>query len=335
MSMSLDSLFLNLMKSGLDRRRKGQDTAESTGTTIRFDPELRKFLNAQAEAMGVSLSSMVTLILTGVMRSTVVNEDARGQADLIWSRFRQLFDLHKIDIASIAEVMADSQLTPAVVCDRDRLLDVMVDPLVETLAKKFSVNRSWLLGEDPHPGVSPKSWYVINTPIYNRIFELCGRGNRPEILFVHGINDKLVTTRNEDRQPDAQVYVFFRYRETTSSGSSYYLFESWEGLPWDYSKSRHELKQLMMVASKRHPNLSISMEGYKIPDDELDSLLKREIMPAEAFGRARKPSEVWDPEDYVLEDAVTIKEKEEVPTIAEKYKRDFERYYQNWKNKVR
>ena len=73
-SFDITALLHGLAQHGLVEARRASRPlpTEGGGTTIRFDPELRAFLETMRhELVGMSLQSVVSLLLTGVMRASL------------------------------------------------------------------------------------------------------------------------------------------------------------------------------------------------------------------------------------------------------------------------
>ena len=177
----------------------------------------------------------------------------RPQPDLMVKRFHLLFEIHKVVMPSIAEAVGNPKLNPAIVTNRNLLLEQLTTALINQLVEIFSINPGWLLGTSEYPGyLKPtRRWYKEVYTLTRRLVTLSKMGTRPELLFVHPHGVGLTRDESLTVAPP-NVAVFVRYPRGTESGSKFCVFEQWDrAQPWNYWRSRYELKKLMLFAERK------------------------------------------------------------------------------------
>jgi hypothetical protein len=120
---------------------------ETVASTVRFGGDLKRFLNAQADTMGITVPGFITAVLTGVMNETL---GRRSQVDMVPRRILEVFELHGIDLVTAAEILdiPFADMTP------ERLADHVNNPMLDRLCNTFPVNREWILGRSSIAGRS-------------------------------------------------------------------------------------------------------------------------------------------------------------------------------------
>jgi hypothetical protein len=121
-----------------------------------------------------------------------------------------------------------------------------------------------------------------------------------------------------------KVAVFVRYPRRTGSGSEFCVFEQWdEAQPWNYWRSRYELKKLMLFAERKPGGVEVGHIGYKLSPEDYEALTAHRILPVEIFGGTHRPGRnVWCPDDYISKGYDVCKEVDELPDVERAFEQE-------------
>ncbi len=121
-----------------------RDRKYSEQSTVRFQPAVRQFLDNQVEALGIPLSGLLNIILTGVMQEAV--NPVLAQTTTVHERFWLLMDAHGLDALQVAQLLTPFNIRLSVLEDRERTLDYLTQDVIRQLAHWFHVDDAWLCG---------------------------------------------------------------------------------------------------------------------------------------------------------------------------------------------
>lgn len=248
---SINDLMSALLRTSSAMIQSGNsaDRTEGGGTTVRFDPELRHFLECQGKAMGgLSLQSVVSMILTGVMRAST-NESASARVDHLRNRLFELFDRHGIDIPTMSEILQDIDCP----LSRDGLVERLDNNLLDHLVAMFDVRREWLLCQNSIITQAGKhSWIGKSFALVEHVIDLNTRGFYPRIwMLTRGRFDRATWswTGEQGKRDDAKVAIVIEIKRTTKDGTSFSTYEDWGGGAWSDFKVRTEFRAIAKVLS--------------------------------------------------------------------------------------
>lgn len=340
-------------------RASVDEAPETVSSTVRFNGDLKRFLDAQASAWGgVSTQSVITTILTAVMHETL-KPTAADRIDIIPARILTLFDLHGIDRITAAEILG----VPFVDMKPERLINHVSNAVIDRLAEDFSINRSWLLGDEDRPGKKVFDWYKTPTAAAQRILKLARLRLKPKIYFIKGDGWDLGKSKAADKttQSDNIAIVIELTRKVNPSdpySREYMTYELWQDAPWDYQKSRIDVLSLILFCRNMEDDRSrriaekmgqdanyflewgetFSWDDLNIPSEAFDalrhfSILPSQIMQSHAISRQKSGVPVvrsggWASlDDYVdskEDSAVSKRDEEEFKYVLEHYNKMIE-----------
>ncbi len=279
---------------------------ETVSSTVRFGGDLRRFLEAQADAMGgVSTQSVVTMILNGVMRETLEPSPV-DRVDIVPARIVRLFELHGIDLTTAARILG----VPFADMKPERLVNHVDDALLDRLVDDFAIERRWLLGDTSYPGRTVTKWYKSPYHGAQRILELAQRKFKPKVYFVKSNDWDLAISKQEDQTTHRNnililVELTKKVNPDDPLSTEYKTYELWEDQPWDYQKSRLDILTLVMfcknmkdsnpwfLAKKKGldpeyfapHNANISWTDQQIEKEAFDGLVNLAVLPSQVFQR--------------------------------------------------
>ncbi|MBK3802675.1 hypothetical protein GAY33_26295 [Azospirillum brasilense] len=307
-SISLGSLLTTLADNATRRFLSGSPTPDpgGAGATVRFPPELRGWLDEQARTLGVPLSTIVVMGMTGLMEASKVEArgvpDADGLAaevELIAARFQRLLRVHEINVPTALELFADDGITAAVLADPHALANRLQQGMIDRLARDFAVSPRWLAAETDNPGVVTGSWYKQLSTLFRHVDALARAGQDPEIILVHAQSADLEESRTIKNTRDWTYMTVLVRRRIFADPDRQRLVtvEQWETEPWSYHPCREQLKAIMLWAEQARRPRSIRLMGYALSDDIYDALRGRRVLPVDALRASQlRP---WYPGDYV------------------------------------
>ncbi|WP_316151012.1 hypothetical protein [Cupriavidus sp. BIC8F] len=289
----------------LARKTPAQQNEPITPTSIRLPPHVRRFYEAQAEALGgISFQAAITMALTGLAEASVADEpyhDPAHAARTIQERFFLLFKEHRIDLIEIPSILERSGFTPSSLTQPDRLLDLLRPSVIAWLAETMGIRADWLKGTSPFPAEDKFNWYKYVPNAIRRLSSLVLAGNRVDVLFVRRAGADFAAAlaggdANSDREP---VGVVLRIYRKTADQVSYTTYEKWAFERWNYERCRQQLKLLMTFCDQAmaHHIPGLSCAGLELPADIFDQLDHDKCLPVTAFTSWRNGA-IWHPEDY-------------------------------------
>lgn len=248
---NINDLVDGLLRSGNQLAREGKPELRSDGggTTLRFDPELRRFLDAHSQAMGgASLQQVVSMILTGVMRASMA-ETAAMRVDRLRNRVFELFDRHGIDIPTMSEILQDFDCP----LSRDALVERLDNKLLDQLTELFDVQREWLLAQEPYITPTWKNrWYRKSASFVAHVIDLDTQGLKPRVwMLTRGSFDADIwsLSGHQEGGNDVMVGIVVEVQRRTSKGTSFSTFENWGDEPWFHMPSRAEFRAIAKFLS--------------------------------------------------------------------------------------
>lgn len=306
--LSLFSRITNLLSTAPQELPKVSDEEIENGnisTTIRFDPLVHSFFTTQADHLGTSLQSVVSMVLKSVMMDSV--KDVGTELNSLCQRFRYIFSVHGIsdfDIPNYVPGIKRSQLLN----DKD-LLNVIDNQTIELMATTFEVESDWLKGVETASvtkyGLT--DWYKnVDSVLYQ--------------ISKHKINCEEVTlhfiTKNEGFTTETELlHRFATATDKEDGGSAFDITVAIETVKevnggriphitvmdaerWNYTK----LRMHMLLLVKLVQSSNIRLRGHSIASPGFVKIQNGEAHPIELLSMmSDRGSMYWSPE-FVLND---------------------------------
>lgn len=245
-----------LLNSLISRREKvstDADTAElgALQTTLRLEPRVRRFVDLQADNLGISVQGFIVLALKSIMAAT--GTPIRNEMELILARFHELFQSHRIATVDIPRIFDTGRFRLSDFLSLSTLIDRIDSTVLERLAELFHVDPEWINGRSDEPYPPRKSWHDLDD-ISLRIDELRRQGNGVKVILL--VSDKAHSLRptatvhhldNGDEPEDGCVVLELQKHV---NGIDFSTFEVWSAKPWDSSICQLDLKSLTVLCEK-------------------------------------------------------------------------------------
>ena len=290
-------------------------------TTIRLAPHARRFWEAQAQALGISLQAAITMGLTGIMEATM--HPGATTATLIRDRFFYLFEAHGIALPTIPAILAPYGITLSALADEERLLDLITDRVIDALGHTFVVSAKWLRGTSDRPTERAGYWYKRQGKFCARLAELHKEGRVARVLFVKASGNLEEAYRSQDREgiPAQHIGIVIEIDHTTADGVTYTTYEWWDSERWNYWRARLHAKTLMLFCARAHAQHRLDYSGRVVKDDLFESLLDGRILVADALRKSPLGGSAWYPDDYISTEAESAKaaETDELDDVIAEY----------------
>lgn len=323
-NLSLSSLLLNLVNRAPKPSRTQDDEPKSSkkvGTTIRFDPNTRLFIEEQAEHLGISVQEFVAMTFKAIMAAT--EEPQATELELMADRFVQAFTIHGVPNADIPALLPEGTITRSDLLTRNNLLDKLDNATIQHVADLFSLNPDWLKGIENNPGKPGLYWYKNVSEVARHLANLKRTHRRVRVLFVSqkGLTmDMLRAAQKEgDSLPPIEIGLIIE-AEGQLNNVAYTSYEFWDSERWNYWRCRYCLKSIMMFCEKSR----IAYDGILLDSHAAKPLFAGTGIPAEAMKASR---EFWYPEVLVAEGS-TNPELNELPSIKEFYQKTHAMQYE-------
>lgn len=255
-------------------------------SSIRFSPELRYWINAQADHLGISFQDFVSLTMQGVQ--TCTESPDTDEIDTMVSRFFSLFENSKIPVADIPKILSSHPIKVSQLRNTEAIVDYLSnDKTLDDLVRIFGVNRQWLKGCDTH--IYKANGYYKNLPaICSELSRhVVSSRDKPKVYLIAAPGTSLQSViENRDNQHGKDtVYLIPLIRYQRQYGEhTIPAYQLWESLAWDYSQTRKHLKSLIYFCEQA----SISIMGctVKSADKYTDITEGNVLIPQHSIGSA-------------------------------------------------
>lgn len=339
----LIDLFANMVGRGNELTRAAADEPmETVSSTVRFGGDLRRFLESQATAGGISVQAVITAALNSVMHETLGN-DPRTKVDIVPRRLLELFDRHGIDFITAAEILR----IPFADMKPDRLVNHINNDLLDWVCDTFAVPRSSFLTHRPMGSRKVLSWDRYPSTAAERILEHARNGLHPRVVFLKkeswDLNKGRTSGGNGQRLPvilELTRSTRAGKKEGDNIGREYKTYEAFEALPWEYERCRIDILTLVMFCvnmySEKHEIVAqkigresnhflpwgsgFTWTDLSLDDATFDRYTQGEILPSEALAEA---SMTFAIDDFIDDPKVypntTKANPDELRHVVEKY----------------
>lgn len=306
--LSLLSRITNLLSTAPQELPKVSDEEIENGnisTTIRFDPVVHSYFSTQADHLGTSLQSVVSMVLKSVMMDSV--KDVGTELYSLCQRFRYIFSVHGIsdfDIPKFVPGIKRSQLL-----NDKELLNVIDNQAIELLAQTFEVDIDWLKGVE-NASVTKyglTDWYKNIDSVLNQISK--HRVNCEEVTLHFITKNEGFTSESEllhrfatatDREDGGSAFEITVAIETVKevNGGSIPHITVMDAERWNYTKLRMHMLLLVQLAQ----GSNIRLRGHSIASPGFVKIQFGEAHPIELLSMmSDRDSMYWSPE-FVLND---------------------------------
>lgn len=276
--------------------------APAKGITIRFSPDVRRFIEHQAENLQCSVQDVVNLTMASVMRSSE-QPQASSQLDEMCTRFRCLFDMYGIAASDIPNFLSDKSLRRSDLMNDEMLIDILNDEFLLKVAGLFNINMEWLkaTSEQVTPYRGHFSWYKNVGGIASTIAKGVLNHEMIKVHFVvqekggETIESRLIKAeKDEDSGIRFPISIVIE-RVKTINGKRISVFDVCNSERWNYSRCRNHLKYIMMFCSKSE----VEYIGTVLPQKAYTQLFQGIICPIDAMHS--KANETWYPQQLQLD----------------------------------
>lgn len=309
--ISLHKLFLTLLSPISARQYDAPPEAKIIATTVRLEPDVRRYYEDAANALGISLQSIIKITLTGLMK--ISQKEVKTELNLMIDRFFELFSAHHIASADIPKFLLPHKVPLSALANNDRLLDLMEPALLEHISALFNVNLKWLKGLSSRSSVLNKQrWYKAPGSLCSYLNELSHNNINPEVIFVSDSSQGKMYDDRKSNNHDAHVGIIIKIPTKSLSGIAYDKFEMSEFGPWGYEKTRIDLKLVMMFCVRNN----FYLRGIVLNKEDFDNLFHGYSLPITAF---EKKLSYWEPIDYVSAGYTGDKDTDELLNVVRHY----------------
>lgn len=271
-SFSLSKLISNLINnSDTESYVVLPDDTEIKPTTVRLEPEIRKFCDVQSEQLGISTQSFISMVLKGVMIESL--SPLKSELTIMQERFFEVFKSHKIPVIEIPNFLKEFNITLSMLADPNRLLDSYSPKLLSYISDKFHVNEKWLKGQSSTPCKSPfySQWYKFTRSLCGDLLTMIDSLEKPSLYIL---KDEDFDLNNPDSISDSyngknsNVCIVVKGVREYSGAKKHSFFIVYQSEPWDYKPCRLDLKSIILFCYL----MRIEVNGYDLPKSTLSQL---------------------------------------------------------------
>ncbi|MFL0250883.1 hypothetical protein ACJDT4_10660 [Clostridium neuense] len=215
-------------------------------------------------------------------------------------RFISVYTNHGILVNQICfYINPDFQLKLSDFKDKDSILQILDDKIINWTCKMFNVQREWIDGKSNRIYASI-DYYKRITVCIKKLVELKNLYNEDlEIYFI----------KNGDLNPNvfgkSYVIIIFKYAINKFNNSPIYKYipikTMWD---WGHWRSRYQLKSIIYFCEK----LGLNINGYDMPLDVIENISMGIVFPELEIDKI--PINIWYPEDYIDYETENVEAKE-------------------------
>ncbi|WP_168385866.1 hypothetical protein [Erwinia amylovora] len=313
-------LVQNLITSGnaqaVERIEGIDGQAAKELTSIRLRPDTKAYLQSQSEALGVSLSQVINMILDGVV-SMETKSSADNRVKKLYDRIMSLFESHHINPVEMVKMLSDYKIKLSHIRSPEIFVDHITTDMIKDIAAWFSVDYNWITGDsnyiyDPRSN----SWYKDS---YNFCVDLLGKSYSLSNFKIYVVVKKGVSFHlaEEYGDNDSRLDVGFILSYTNHvNGVCFTKYEVCEFQRWNYYKCRSYLRFIFYFLNKLYSKVM----SYSISFDEkvINGLKGGVVLPSTIV---KLTSDTWNFAEYIG----NIKHNLNIETNAEEYLERFDR----------
>ncbi|MCG8313785.1 MAG: hypothetical protein MI976_11260 [Pseudomonadales bacterium] len=290
------------------------DSSKKVGTTVRFRPDVKAFIDTNADHLGISAQEFVNLTLKAVM--TASYEPQRTELQLAKARFFEVFQVHGIPVSDIASVLNQDTLKTSDL-ESSVLLDKITPELRGIIAELFNIDEDWLKGTDHDPLPCAGTWYKNAHHFAKQLALYNHRDLRPpRILFIAEegaiLEDLRQAKEKKDKIDPVNIGVVIE-RTRMKAGLQFNTYEVYKRERWNYEKCRYYLKAILLFCAKT----SLHVDGLQVSKDMHHDLFYGKLLAASILNRRV----TWHPDEFVWIDERNP-ELDELPQVAALYKEE-------------
>lgn len=217
MTNSLTGIFASLLAlPGFEKEKIAALLSENSSkkllspTTLRFRPGTKALVDLISEKLGISASEVINLILESTLRE--IYFPFSHTAESIADRFEYLLKSHGLSPPDVAQLLSPWNLRLSILRDRERTMDYLTPPLLETLARWFYVSQDWLFGRSDCPvdtSLPIHRWPQSEEEFRKRIIP-SDENNNIKIIFWTNVN-------SPDNEYEKRTGILIKKKETSGN----------------------------------------------------------------------------------------------------------------------
>ena len=271
-SFSLSKLISNLINNVHNEAYVVlPDDTETKPTTLRLEPEVRKFCDVQSEQLGISSQSFISMVLKGVMIESL--SPLKSELTLMQERFFEVFKSHKIPVIEIPTFLQDFNITLSMLAEPHRLLDSYSPELLCHISDKFHVNESWLKGQSSTPSRSPfySRWYKFTGTFCKNLLTMLENFEKPSLYILKDDNFDLNhpdSIKDSYKGKNSYIRIVVRGEREYSGAKTHPYYVVYGNEPWEYKPCRLDLKSIILFCYL----MRIEVNGYDLPKSALSQI---------------------------------------------------------------
>ena len=269
---------------------------------MRFDPQVRAFIDAEADKLGISSQEFIAMTFKAIMTAT--HQPVLSELEMMLSRFADLFNAHDVAVADIPLLVPEIQRSDLM--DQEKLADRLSPEVRERIADLFMVSEDWLKGAKSNPYDGRRQlWYKNPEGFATRLAYLKWQSRDVRVYFCVSEAVTLESLNEARLEGDAVDYRDMNVVvecERAVDGVSFRTYDVWEAQRWNYSRCRHYLKVLMRICEAGR----VHYDGLRVRDDLFKGLCNGHVLAAVALERRA----AWHPDQFFWRDERNLERDE-------------------------
>ncbi|MHC6758250.1 conjugal transfer protein TraE [Yersinia ruckeri] len=298
---SLIKIIQSLIATG-NSRAKEQNVGIEEGpkeiTSIRLKPQTRTYLQAQSEALGISVSQLINIMVDGVVEMETA--PLNNLIDSLYDRLMLVFESHHIKPLDMSRMLSKYGVTLSKIKSRDSMLDIITPEMLKEVSDWFGVNSGWLSGEKED--IYPRNCIHWDKHPDNMILSVIDRLIKHRNIDVYVIKTDGVSFEEAENHDDAthnmRMGFLIKYQYSVED-VTFDKYELCEFQRWNYVRCRNDLKAVFDGIIKLEGLYTgVHLHGRSLDMKVMDKLIEGKVFPPLLEDVLRRNG-TWYPEDLV------------------------------------
>lgn len=228
-----------------------EELKKKFSTTIRLEPQVRKFIEYYSKTLGVSLQDFVAMTMKAVMVSTFKPD--KSKEELRKERFFDIFKKHNISACDIPSCLGGNKIRKSDLLNSWNIDDLIDQDVIRTISDLFNVNPLWLEGFQDQSVIEPQNLCLDLTaarqpsPLFKRMYDLLEQGKKVSLLVL--VEDGSFGTDSHDQYRGKHVIPFFQIQHQDKH-PSFVSYQNFKMINLNNKEERLQFKSLVKLLDK-------------------------------------------------------------------------------------
>lgn len=250
-----------------------KDETQIKGLTVRFDHDVRAFLEAHAQQLRISLSDVTNLFCRAIMLES--SNTAAIEINRCCERVRTLISEHKIPFVYCTQLLEKADISSTDLASDSVLIEKLSPDAVHYLSQTFDVNPEWILGTSDyyirHKDQINIYPYVSDFAHHLAMLKLDGYALK--VRVCQDVNWQVECNQKSGTDLKSVVFVVSKTKHYPEIQGSITTYEQTTITTWEYIRPRYCALTFLMFCKR----CNITVEGVSLRPDDYSKLGNGEL----------------------------------------------------------